>query len=121
MHAIYFQHPLGQVWLLKFLNRGPYPIKGTKDTINASFFLYDSPFQTEYGVSYRQIIDLDDMKNSVFILPIGQSGHFLSRHYDDQIKPLLEGQYSPMLFDKETIEKESEGRLILKPIKENRD
>lgn len=121
MHAIHFQHPLGQVWFLKFLNRGPYPIKGTKDTVNASFFLFDNPFRTEYGVSYRQIIDLDDMKNSVFVLPTGQSGHFLSRHYDDQIKTWLEGRYYPMLFDMETIEKESEGKLILKPIKENRD
>jgi len=108
MHAIHFQHPLGQVWLLKFLNRGPYPIKGTEDTVNASFFLFDKPYRTEYGVSYRQIIDLADMKNSVFVLPSGQSGHFLSRHYDDQIKLWLEGKYYPMLFHREDIEKESE-------------
>jgi len=114
MNSLRFKHSLGEVPLLRFFNRGPFPMKGDDNTIRVFF-------QTEtkqyWGVSYRQIIDLSDFKNSVCVLSSGESGHFLSRHYDDQIPLWLEGQYHPMLFYPDDIKANARGILILKAFK----
>ncbi|MCP2605117.1 penicillin acylase family protein [Candidatus Aminicenantes bacterium AH-873-B07] len=116
MHAINFQHSLGQIPIFKFLNRGPFSLKGSGDTINSSHYSHKNPYYTTAGVSYRQIIDLGNFKNSIWVLTSGQSGHFLSRHYDNQINLWIKGKYYHMLFYKKDIEKETEAKLILKPI-----
>ncbi|MFC2170292.1 penicillin acylase family protein, partial [Acidobacteriota bacterium] len=119
MHSVNYQHALGQVPILSFFNRGPFSISGSEDTVNASFYDEKNPYQTNTGVSYRQIIDLANMKNSVFVFSSGQSGHLLSRHYDDQIQPWLDGEYYPMLFDYIDIVRAKEATLILKPASSN--
>ncbi|UCE21392.1 MAG: penicillin acylase family protein, partial [Candidatus Aminicenantes bacterium] len=111
-HSIRFRHPLGNIPLFKFLNRGPNPVDGHAYTIRASF----PGFGTSSGSSYRQIIDLSDFKNSICVITSGQSGCFLSRFYDNQIPLWLEGSYHPMLFDTESIENNSVGTLNLKPL-----
>jgi len=67
------------------------------------------------GPSYRQIIDLSDFGKSVSVLTSGQGGHFLGRHYGDQIPLWLGGKYHPMLFGRGEIEANGESVLILKP------
>jgi len=113
MHSIHFRHALGGVPLFKFFNRGPYPLNGDSDSVRASFST--SGYGTTHGASFRQIIDLSDLNNSICVLTSGQSGYFMSRFYDNQIPLWLEGQYHPMLFDIENIEAESAGTLTLKP------
>lgn len=113
IHSIYFKHTLGEVPLFRFFNRGPYPMDGNAFTVRASF---SSGYRTGWGASYRQIIDLSNWKNSVCILTSGQSGHFLSRFYDDQIPFWLEGLYHPMLFDLLDVEAKARGILWLKPL-----
>ncbi|MFQ6083968.1 MAG: penicillin acylase family protein [Candidatus Aminicenantia bacterium] len=119
MHAIYFQHALGQVAILKFFNRGPYPVMGDGETVNNSDFSINNPYRTVVAASFRQIVDLADLKNSICVGSSGQSGHFLSPHYDDQIKLWLNGKYYPMLFYREDIENQAEGKLTLIPIGQN--
>ncbi len=105
MHSLTFPHALGRVPLLGFFNRGPYPTIGDSFSIRASFSQDTiGNYRTTWGVSYRQIIDLADLKNSVCILNSGQSGHPFSKHYDDQIPLWLNGDYRPMLFYPEDIE-----------------
>ena len=113
MHSLKFQHILGQVPLFKFFNSGTFPVSGDRFTVKASF---SNNYKTTHGASYRQIVDLSDWTNSVCVLSSGQSGHFLSRHYDDQISLWLEGLYHPMLYRSEDIESSSKGIWILKPI-----
>jgi penicillin amidase len=113
MHSLKFQHILGQVPLFKFFNSGTFPISGDRFTVKASF---SNNYETTHGASYRQIVDLSDWTNSVSVLSSGQSGHFLSKHYDDQISLWLEGLYHPMLYRSEDIEKSSKGIWILRPI-----
>ena len=113
INAFRFQHSLGEVPLLKFLNRGPYPLGGDSSTVRLSS---SSSHEKNLGVSYRQIIDLSDFRNSVSVLSSGESGHFLDRFYDDQISLWLEGQYHPMLFDPADIGEKGAGILILNPI-----
>lgn len=113
LHSIRFQHVLGEVPLFKFFNRGPYPVDGNAFSVRASF---GQEYRTTSGASYRQIIDLSNLDNSVCVITSGQSGCFLSRFYDNQIPLWLEGSYHPMLFDPESIEKNSVGTLKLKPL-----
>jgi len=113
INSLRFQHSLGEASLLKFFNRGPYPMNGDAYTVRVSF---SSSLKKNWGASYRQLIDLSDLKNSVSILSSGESGHFLSRFYDNQIPLWLEGQYHPMLFYPDDIKAEAIGILILKPL-----
>ena len=41
------------------------------------------PFLNIHAATYRGVYDFADPDSSVFISSTGQSGHFLSRHYDD--------------------------------------
>ena len=112
IHSLRYTHLLGEGRLFRFFNRGPYPVYGDAFTVNATF---SKDLSTTHGPSYRQIIDLSDFGNSVCVITSGQSGHFLSRHYDDQISLWLEGQYHPMLFHQKDIEANTHGRLLFKP------
>lgn len=114
INSFRFQHSLGEVPLLKFLNRGPYLLGGDAFTVKLSS---SSSLIKNLGVSYRQIIYLSDFRNSVCVISSGESGHFLDRFYDDQISLWLEGQYHPMLFDPADIGEKGAGILILKPFK----
>jgi len=116
LHAITFSHALGQVPLFRFFNRGPFPLDGDSFCVRASFG-HDiaGNFATTHGASCRQIIDLSDFRNSVCVLSSGQSGHFLSRHYDDQMPLWLRGGYRPMLFHPDDVEANASAILVLKP------
>jgi penicillin amidase len=112
IHSLHYTHLLGEAKFFRFFNRGPYPVHGGAFTVNAT---YSKSMRTTHGPSYRQIIDLADFRNSVCVITSGQSGHLLSRHYDDQIPLWLAGKYHPMLFHREDIEANVRGRLLLKP------
>lgn len=115
IHSIHFQHMLGQSLLFKFFNIGTYPLDGNAFTVRSN---YSSGYRTTHGSSFRQIIDLADLRNSICVITSGQSGHFLSRFYGDQIDLWRGGSYHPMLFFPEDIEINTVGRLVLKPLTE---
>ena len=54
------------------------------------------PFQNVHGSGYRAVVDFADPESSVFIISTGESGHFLSRHYDDLSILWRRGEYIPM-------------------------
>nr|MDJ0823802.1 penicillin acylase family protein [Paracoccaceae bacterium] len=58
-----------------------------------------APFQNVHGAGYRGVYDFADPDSSVFITATGQSGHFLSRHYDDLGQLWRRGEYIPMSLD----------------------
>ena len=57
------------------------------------------PFQNVHGAGYRGVYDFEDPDSSVFIIATGQSGHFLSRYYDDLAQLWRRGEYIPMSLD----------------------
>lgn len=57
------------------------------------------PFQNVHGAGYRGVYDFADPDSSVFVTSTGQSGHFLSRHYDDLGELWRRGEYIPMSLD----------------------
>jgi penicillin amidase len=109
-HTLGLQKPLDQVF-----NRGPVPIGGDTDTACQTAFLPSEPYNNNgWAPSFRQIVDMGDLSRSVIIIPPGQSGHLASPHYDDLLEPWVKGEYLPMLWTREQIEREAEGTLILK-------
>ena len=59
----------------------------------------DEPFLNVHAGAYRGVYDFADPDSSVFILSTGQSGHPLSRFYDDLSELWRRGEYIPMSLD----------------------
>ncbi|MBP0481912.1 penicillin acylase family protein [Sagittula salina] len=57
------------------------------------------PFANVHAATYRGVYDFADPDSSVFITSTGQSGHPLSRHYDDLGQLWRRGEYIPMSLD----------------------
>ncbi len=97
-HRALFRHPLGGVPLVgALLNAGPYPVGGAGPCLNATAYRGGgSDFDVISLPSLRFVTDLADWDRSVFTLPLGQSGHLLSRHARDQVAAWQAGRAHPM-------------------------
>ena len=73
------------------------------------------PFHNVHGAGYRGVYDFADPDSSVFIISTGQSGHVLSRHYDDLAQLWRRGEYIPMSLDVELARAGSIGTTLLTP------
>ena len=118
VHTIEHGHPIGQVESLKsFFNVGPFPVNGSREVINNMAFPYDSTgyYKVNSGPSTRRVIDFSDIENSISILPTGQSGNPLSKHYKDQAEMYVNGEFRKMMLNKQEIMKTSSSLLTFKP------
>jgi penicillin amidase len=107
-----YNHVLGTIKPLdKIFNRGPFPLGGDVDTVNMGATLPHRPETVITIPSFRQIVNLADMKASLSGHSPGQSGHPASKHYADFIKPWLRVKHHPMLFERGSIEANAEGIL----------
>lgn len=115
LHRQSFNHPLGQVRALsRLFNRGPVPVGGDPDTVwQASYFPYHGYGLNGATACYRQVVDVGNWDSSVSVIPSGQSGHPGSLHYGDLIGMWASGGHHPMLWERESVERESRGRLRL--------
>ncbi|MEO1238189.1 MAG: penicillin acylase family protein [Pseudomonadota bacterium] len=75
----------------------------------------DNPFLNTHGGGYRGVYDFADPDSSVFIIATGQSGHPLSRHYDDLGERWRRGEYVPMSLDPELARAAAVGVTNLTP------
>ncbi|MBC7165189.1 MAG: penicillin acylase family protein [Roseovarius sp.] len=73
------------------------------------------PFANVHGAGYRGVYDFADPDSSVFVISTGQSGHFLSRHYDDMAQLWRRGEYIPMSLDAELARAATVGITVLVP------
>jgi penicillin amidase len=115
LHQLTYAHPLGQVKPLdKLFNRGPYPVGGDDTTVWATSSYYHS-LDTErmVGPVCRFVIDLSNLSQSCSLNAPGQSGQPGSSHYADRIQAWLVGDYHPLLYEREEIERQSEAILRL--------
>ena len=58
-----------------------------------------NPFQNVHSAGYRGVYDFADPDSSVFVTSTGQSGHPLSRYYDNLGELWRRGEYIPMSLD----------------------
>jgi penicillin G amidase len=116
-HTLKFNHPLGAIpGIGKLFSRGPYPFGGNGDTVNVCGITTAPGGVTTYSTaSLRIICDPSDWEQCRSIHPVGQSGHFLSQHYADFIKPWLNTEYHPMPWDRRRVEEMSQDKLTLTP------
>ena len=75
----------------------------------------DAPFANVHAAGYRGVYDLGDPEASVFIISTGQSGHPLSRHYDDLAQLWRRGGYIPMTLDPDLARAAAVGITRLRP------
>ncbi|SMX35086.1 penicillin acylase family protein [Actibacterium lipolyticum] len=73
------------------------------------------PFTNVHGAVFRGVYDFADPDSSVFITSTGQSGHPLSRHYDDLGELWRRGEYVPMSLDPDLARAGAVGVTVLTP------
>jgi penicillin G amidase len=73
------------------------------------------PFLNTHGAGYRGVYDFADPDSSVFIIATGQSGHPLSRHYDDLGERWRRGEYIPMSLDPDLARAAAVGITVIEP------
>ncbi|MDH2326176.1 penicillin acylase family protein [Cereibacter sp. SYSU M97828] len=101
-HQATHDHPvLGNVPLLRYLVNIRQSTSGGDDTLlrGVTKGYGQDPFQNVHGAGYRGVYDFADPDSSVFITSTGQSGHPLSRFYDDLGGLWRRGEYIPMSLD----------------------
>jgi penicillin amidase len=101
-HQAHQDHPvLGQVPVLRHLVNIRQSTSGADDTLlrGRTSGKDPDPFTNVQGAGYRGVYDFADPDSSVFVISTGQSGHPLSRHYDDLGELWRRGEYTPMSLD----------------------
>ncbi len=74
------------------------------------------PYANVHAGGFRAVVDFADPDSSVFIISTGQSGHPLSRHYDDLAQLWRRGEYIPMSLDPELARGGAVGITTLQPV-----
>jgi penicillin G amidase len=117
-HQATHDHPvLGEVPLLRYFVNIRQSTSGDDHTLmrGVTKGTEPEPFLNVQGAGYRGVYDFADPDSSVFILSTGQSGHPLSRHYDDLGVLWRRGEYIPMSLDPELARAAAVGVMTLTP------
>ena len=99
--ALHRHETLGRVPLLSYFVNIYQPTSGGDNTLlrGKTSGAEPEPFFNVHAAGYRGVYDFADPDSSVFVTATGQSGHFLSRHYDDLGQLWRRGEYIPMSLD----------------------
>jgi penicillin amidase len=115
-HTLKLPHPLGRVRPLdRIFDVGPVPVRGGRYTPCATSGNEEDPFVTTSIPVYRMVVDLGDLARSRIVNSVGQSGHRLSAHWDDQLEPWRRGELLPMRWAPSDVRAHTEALLVLSP------
>lgn len=105
IHQLTVEHPMGKAKILSpIFNLGPYPVEGGFLIPNAyRHKLCSGNFNVTSGASTRRIVDFKNPKDTLGILPTGNSGVIFSPHYKDQVQLYLNGKLRSQTLDWEKI------------------
>ena len=101
-HEAHHDHAvLGRTPILNWIVNIRQSTSGGDFTLNRGLMAGDgpNPYADVHAAGYRAVYDFADPDSSVFITATGQSGHPLSRHYDDLSELWRRGEYIPMSLD----------------------
>ncbi len=132
IHKVIFKHPFHDFssMLDKIINIGPFSIGGDGTTIFNTEYSFpellegtrdnqkphrSEPYSNILGPSMRYIFDFADRNHLEFILPTGESGNFMSSHYNDMSQMWLNGKYIKMPLRQDDFIKSSINKLELIP------
>jgi len=114
-------HPLARAGVLDAwlnLSRGPIPIGGGPGSLNVTYHSFDAGrghLTARAGASMRFVMDWSDPDAFTLNLTLGNSGHPLSPHFDDQLDDFLTGTPRTVPFSREGVVAQSESTLRLQP------
>jgi penicillin amidase len=116
VHQAIFPHQgLDAVATLRPLLSRSVPNGGDWSTIDVGPVDALHPYEQRSVPGYREIIDLSPANDSRFIDAVGESGHFLSKHYDDFQRDWQAVRYRKMRMSRPEVENGATGRLRLTP------
>lgn len=118
LHRARHVHPaLGDMRGLSYIVNLIQPTSGAESTIARAGMLGHgrNPWLNVTGAAYRGVYDLADPDSSVFVISTGQSGHPLSRHYDDMAELWRRGEYVGMSLDPDLARAAATGITRLEP------
>ena len=119
-HQATHDHPvLGQTPLLEWVVNIRQSTSGGDHTLQRAKTSGEdpTPFHNVHAAGYRGVYDFADPDSSVFIIATGQSGHPLSRHYDNLGALWRRGEYIPMSLDPALARAAAVGVTVLEPTK----
>ncbi|MBJ2151721.1 penicillin acylase family protein [Paracoccus sp. IB05] len=117
-HQATHDHPvLGNIPFVKWFVNIRQSTSGGDDTLMRGVTKGSGPepYLNVHGAGYRGVYDFADPDSSIFITATGQSGHPLSRHYDDLGELWRRGEYIPMSLDPDLAHAAAAGVMLLTP------
>jgi len=123
-HQATHDHPvLGDVPILKWFVNIRQSTSGGDHTLQRgkTSGTGPNPYLNVHAGGYRGVYDFADPDSSVFIISTGQSGHPLSRHYDNLGELWRRGEYVPMTLDETLARAGATGLTTLTPILDQTD
>lgn len=101
--------------LTNLVNIGPVEAGGSSFAINSTDWGFGEDFTIGSYPSMRMVVDLSNFDNSRTILPSGQSGHVMSKYYDDQVENWIENNMYILNFSREQVELNQKEYMFLRP------
>jgi penicillin amidase len=114
-HAVFPHQGLDTVPVLHTLLSRTVPNGGDWSTVDVGPVDVDHPYAQISIPGYRQIVDLSPANDGRFLDAVGESGHFLSSHYDDFLKNWRDVTYRRMRMGRADVESGAIGHLRLVP------
>ena len=114
-HLPAWQRPLAR-WLGAFMDRGPYPAGGDRNTVNVAGHTTGQDFAVWNIPAMRMIVDFNAEEPLQIINSGGQSGNPLSPHYDDGIAVWLQPGNRSMPLDAQRVSTQYAQALRLQPL-----
>ncbi|MBN2236270.1 MAG: penicillin acylase family protein [Bacteroidales bacterium] len=96
VHTLTHVHPIGRnAPFDKVFNVGPFAKSGSNEVIDKEAFLYNAEgiYPVKSGPAMRLLMDFANPNQVLSIIPTGQSGNFMSKHYEDQAQMFVDGEY----------------------------
>ena len=118
-HQATHDHPvMGDVPVLRYFVNIRQSTSGDESTLmrGSTKGTGPEPYLNVHGAGYRGVYDFADPDSSVFITSTGQSGHPLSRFYDDLGVLWRRGEYIPMSLDPALARAAAVGVTTLTPV-----
>jgi len=115
--AVHEHEVLGQHWAMAWIANIYQSTSGGDNTLMRGLTsgTGDTPFRNVHAAGYRGVYDFADPDSSVFIISTGQSGHLLSRYYDNLGGLWRRGEYIPMSLDPALARGGAVGITVLRP------
>lgn len=116
--AMHDHEVLGEVPVLNWMVNIRQPTSGGDNTLQRGLTSGKGPhpFRNVHAGGYRGVYDMADPDSSVFVISTGQSGHPLSRFYDNIGERWRRGEYIPMSLDPALAEAAATGITTLTPV-----